>query len=111
MGATNEKKIAFPLAAILLMMACGPVAFAGSPEGSLPNQQMVAEDVPVIIDVRVLRPTGLVACVVGLVSALIALPFAIPSDSMDQVSQVLIQEPYDYTFKRPLGKNIAKEPF
>jgi hypothetical protein len=108
--AKMKKMIAIFLTAVLLMTVCGPAAFAGSPEGSMPDRQSEAEDIPVIIDVLVLRPAGLVACVVGLVSALIALPFAIPSDSMDEVSQVLIQEPYDYTFKRPLGKNIQKEP-
>jgi hypothetical protein len=103
-----KKIIAICLTAVLLELACGSAAFAGSQEESMPNRQSQADDIPVIIDVLILRPVGLVACVVGLAAAVIALPFAIPSGSMDQVSQALIQEPFYYTFKRPLGKNMPR---
>jgi hypothetical protein len=104
-----KKRIAIFLTVALLMSACGQAAFAGRTEESMPDRQSQADDIPVIIDVLILRPVGLVGCVVGLVAAVIALPFAIPSGSMDQVSQALIQEPFYYTFKRPLGKNMPRE--
>jgi hypothetical protein len=110
MGRTKmQKLIAISLTVVLLALACGSAAFAGSTEESMPNRQSQTEDIPVILDVLILRPVGLVACVVGLAAAVIALPFAIPSGSMDHVSQDLIQEPFYYTFKRPLGKNMPRE--
>ena len=91
---------------VLLTLPAATVAAAAGAEGMTPVPQSEAEEIPVIIDVLILRPAGLVACVVGLAAAVIALPFAIPSGSMDKVSRALIQEPFVYTFKRPLGKNM-----
>ena len=105
-----KKIIAILLTVVMLTSACGSAAFASTREEAVAARQSQAEDIPVIIDILVLRPAGLVACALGLVSALIALPFAIPSDSMDTVSRVLIQEPFHYTFKRPLGKNLPQDP-
>lgn len=98
--------IAIFLAVVLLVPACGSATFALATEETIQVRQGEVEEIPVIIDVLVLRPAGLVACALGLTAALIALPFAIPSDSMDKVSEVLINEPFYYTFKRPLGKNL-----
>jgi hypothetical protein len=58
----------------------------------------------IIADALVLRPLGVVASVVGLVSASIfAFPWAATSNSYDRVERELIQKPFDYTFCRPLG--------
>jgi hypothetical protein len=103
-----KKKIAIFLTVTLLLSACGSAAFAGNMEETMPNRQSQAEDIPVFFDVLILRPLGLVGCAVGLAAAVIALPFAIPSGSMDQVSQALIQEPFYYTFQRPIGKNMPQ---
>lgn len=105
-----KKMITIFLAVVILMLTCGSSAFTLAAEETVLTRQGEAEDIPVIIDVLVLRPAGLVACALGLVSAVIALPFAIPSHSMDKVSKVLIQEPFYYTFKRPLGKNLPRDP-
>ena len=101
-----KKIMAICLTAALLWPACGSAVFAGNTEESIPEEQIETEDIPVIIDVLILRPVGLASCVVGLAAAVIALPFAIPSGSMKKVSQALIEEPFYYTFKRPLGKNM-----
>jgi hypothetical protein len=57
----------------------------------------------IIVDILFLRPAGIAAMGVGLVGALIALPFAALSGSTDRVTQRLIKEPFAYTFKRPVG--------
>jgi hypothetical protein len=57
----------------------------------------------IIVDALVLRPAGIAAIGVGLVGAVIALPFAALSGSADRVTQRLIMEPFYYTFKRPIG--------
>lgn len=57
----------------------------------------------IIADTLLLRPVGLVSMVVGFAGAIIALPFAAMSHSTDRVVQKLIVEPFEYTFKRPVG--------
>ena len=57
-----------------------------------------------IADAVILRPLGLVSCAIGLVSAIfVTSPWAASSNSHDRVQAELIDKPFDYTFKRPLG--------
>jgi len=57
----------------------------------------------ILADVLILRPFGIAASAVGLVGSLVALPFAATSCSGDRVVRKLIQEPFDYTWCRPVG--------
>ncbi len=57
----------------------------------------------IIWDVAITRPLGLLALTAGLGAALVSMPIALISHSEDRVAQSLIVEPYEYTFKRPLG--------
>src|SRR3569832_610286 len=56
-----------------------------------------------VVDAVVMRPLGLAATVVGTVLTVVALPFTIPSGSVETSARQLILRPADYTFKRPLG--------
>ena len=56
-----------------------------------------------VVDAVVMRPLGLAATLVGAVITVVALPFTIPSGSVESSAQALIVEPAEYTFKRPLG--------
>lgn len=56
-----------------------------------------------VVDAVVMRPLGLVATVVGTVLTVVALPFTIPSGSVERSARELILRPADYTFRRPLG--------
>jgi hypothetical protein len=56
-----------------------------------------------VVDVVVMRPLGLVATVLGTALTVVALPFTIPSGSVESSAQELIVRPAEYTFKRPLG--------
>lgn len=56
-----------------------------------------------VVDVVVMRPLGLAATVIGTVLTVVALPFTIPSGSVEASAQELIVKPAEYTFKRPLG--------
>jgi hypothetical protein len=58
----------------------------------------------IIADVLIMRPVGMVACVVGLVGAALAWPFAAMTNSCDRVCKELINRPFNYTFARPLGQ-------
>lgn len=56
-----------------------------------------------ICDLIFMRPAGMVALGIGLGATVVAMPFALPTGTMNQVSQKLIADPFNYTFVRPLG--------
>ena len=56
-----------------------------------------------VVDAVVMRPLGLAATLVGAVLTVVALPFTIPSGSVESSVRELIVKPAEYTFKRPLG--------
>jgi len=58
----------------------------------------------IMADALIMRPVGVVACIVGLAGALVAWPFAAITNSCDRVCRELIVKPYRYTFVRPLGQ-------
>ncbi len=58
----------------------------------------------VIGDTLVARPAGIAVCAVGLVASVIALPFALISNSQSNVYESLIATPFRFTFKRPVGE-------
>ena len=57
----------------------------------------------IVADVLIARPVGLVSVVFGTVMYVVALPFSIPSGSVEKTGQLLVEEPFKYTFFRPLG--------
>jgi hypothetical protein len=57
-----------------------------------------------VVDLVVTRPLGLLGIVVGSAAFVIALPFTIPSGSVDRSAEELVKKPVRYTFKRPLGE-------
>lgn len=59
-------------------------------------------------DVIFVRPLGLAATILGAATFLAALPFTILSGSVGSSAKVLIGEPAQYTFTRPLGQSQAK---
>ncbi len=61
-------------------------------------------------DILVMRPAGLVTCVLGIGATIVALPFAAPSGSASKVADTLIGEPFAYTFGRPIGHFDPAEP-
>jgi hypothetical protein len=100
-----KQSLSVVLVFLMIAVLLSPAA-AQEPPGSPPAPPPKMEEIPVVIDVVFLRPAGLVACVAGLAATVVALPFAIPSGSMDQVYQALIADPFYFTFKRPIGQGI-----
>ena len=63
-------------------------------------------DIPLdatLFDLIILRPMGLAACAVGLAGSLVAFPFALTTGAGAEVGDKLITEPFEYTFRRPIG--------
>jgi hypothetical protein len=56
-----------------------------------------------ILDAAICRPLGIAAMGVGLAGAIISWPWALTSNSSERVGRRLFKEPFEYTFKRPLG--------
>ena len=91
---------------LLVLLAVGLVqmpAYAGTitrysaqTDGSIPLDAT-------LFDLFILRPMGIAACAVGLGSSVLALPLVITTGSGAEVGDKLITEPFDYTFRRPLG--------
>jgi hypothetical protein len=82
---------------IALLVACALIvstapAFGESTDG-----------MGIVADVLIARPVGLVSIVFGTAMYIVALPFSIPSDSVERAGQLLVVEPFKFTFQRPLG--------
>jgi hypothetical protein len=60
----------------------------------------------IIGDLFLARPAGLIATAVGTAVFIVALPFSLPSCSVDKVAQALVVKPATFTFVRPLGQGI-----
>lgn len=57
-------------------------------------------------DLLVARPGGLAATVLGAAVLVVGLPFTLINGSTGQAAQKLVVEPAEYTFTRPLGKDM-----
>ncbi len=57
----------------------------------------------IIADVLIARPLGLACIVLGTAAFIVALPFAITSDSVKPVGRTLVTTPFNFTFTRPVG--------
>ena len=54
----------------------------------------------IVADVLIARPVGLVAIVFGSAMYIVALPFSIPSGSVDKAGKLLVVDPFKYTFSQ-----------
>src|SRR4029450_427712 len=72
------------------------------------TEEVSAEEI--IVDGLLLRPSGIVAPVVGTAVFVVTLPFSIPTKSVDKAAQKLIVDPARYTFVRPLGLVEISKP-
>ncbi len=63
-------------------------------------------DIPLdapLFDLLILRPMGIASCAIGLAASVVAVPFAATSGSGAEVRDHFIVEPFEYTFRRPIG--------
>jgi len=66
-----------------------------------PNAEPKGEKV--LWDALVMRPAGLISCVLGIGGFIVSLPFALTSQTQNQAFDSLVVEPINYTFSRPVG--------
>ena len=58
-------------------------------------------DLMMVGDLIFARPLGIVATVIGSAVFFVALPFTIPSGSVRHTGDIMVGEPFNFTFKRP----------
>ena len=58
----------------------------------------------VVGDILWIRPLGVIGTVMGATAYVISLPVTAPLKKTDEAKKVLITEPYNYYFKRPIGE-------
>lgn len=99
---------------VALMLVCTTVLVAAPLYSQETDKEQIAANQPaaesMLWDILVMRPAGLVTCVLGIGATIVALPFAIPSGSASKVADTLIGEPFMYTFGRPIGHFDPSEP-
>lgn len=94
------------LIALLVSCLAGLPAMAAESLSQSGDRLNVREDPPgelILVDALVVRPLGIVACIVGAVGTIVISPFTASSRSCDRVENELLKKPADFTFKRPLG--------
>ncbi|MEN6508779.1 MAG: hypothetical protein ABFD63_08370 [Smithella sp.] len=60
-------------------------------------------DIDIIGDVFFAKPSGIAAIAVGSAIFVLALPFSLPTRSVDVVGRHLVLDPVEFTFCRPVG--------
>ena len=88
------KKI-FSILLIMVMLFSSAPAFAASSD---------TDAADIVIDTVLLRPLGIVSTVFGSVFFVVSLPFAAITSSVGTSFELLVQDPFEYTFRRPLGQ-------
>jgi len=88
------KKTILILAALMLLCVSGPV-FATD---SYPDESM-----NMFMDAVLVRPVSLASVIVGTAVFIVALPFSIPSGTVQKTGRVFVADPFGYTFYRRIG--------
>jgi len=93
---------------MLVIVLAAALAVAPVPAAAQsPQQQQVPKDefsaVQMGADLLLGRPLGLVATLVGTALFIASLPFSAAGGNIEQAGKVLVKEPAEFTFKRPLG--------
>lgn len=85
----------FSILLVLAMLFSPAPAFAASSD---------IDATDVVIDTIILRPLGIVSTVLGSAFFVVSLPFAVITGSVGTSYEVLVKDPFVYTFRRPLGE-------
>ena len=54
-------------------------------------------------DTLLMRPIGLASLVVGTSLFIVSFPFSVLGHNVHETQKVLVEDPFNYTFKRPVG--------
>jgi hypothetical protein len=82
-----------------------PPAPAGTNTGSGPQVKLFNPSPDdMLADVILVRPASIAAYVIGIGAAVLATPFAAITGTTQQVYKRLLDDPFDFAIRRPLGE-------
>ncbi len=98
-----KKKIIIGLLVLIALSLIHMPAYGGTDTRySTYDRGDIPLDAP-LFDLLILRPMGIAACAVGIGVSIVALPFVATTGAGAEVGEKLIVEPFEYTFRRPIG--------
>lgn len=62
-----------------------------------------ADELLVMSDIFIVKPLGVVSLVAGTAMYIVSLPIALFTRSEPETKRIFLEEPYKFTFNRPLG--------
>ncbi|MCU7938258.1 MAG: hypothetical protein KZQ64_10425 [gamma proteobacterium symbiont of Bathyaustriella thionipta] len=83
-----------------LLMSMASVSFAEY--GYYDDDELTEEDV--MVDLFLVRPLGVAGSAAGLIMQGVGLLFSVPGENFGETGELLVEEPLNYTFNRPLGR-------
>lgn len=86
----------------ILMIAFFTLSFSPAFAKDNPSEEPLIKDV--LWDILWIRPLGFMGTVLGVATYVISLPVTVPLEKTDEAKELLITDPYNYCFRRPLGK-------
>lgn len=92
----SKKSVTFLLIALLVFVPFTTTAMAETTDAEESFTRMT-------IDILLVRPLGIVATAVGGAIFVVSLPFSALGGNVKEAGNVLVVEPFFYTFKRRLG--------
>jgi len=92
------KKISFFFMISFLLLSLH--SFASAQGNPLPAPSGGA----IVADILLFRPLGFLGIIAGTAGVVISSPVTIPFNQTHEAVELLIMQPYRYTFERPLGK-------
>ena len=92
-------KIFVAVAVFLLLLSSAPPLWAQQRQYS----EFSEDGVPLLADVFLVRPLGLVSMILGGALYVITYPLAAMTGTVDQTAEQLVMEPTRFTFERPVG--------
>lgn len=85
----------FSILLVMVMLFSSAPAFAASSD---------TDATDIIVDTAFLRPLGIVSTAFGSVFFVVSLPFSAITGSVGTSFDLLVKDPFEYTFKRPIGQ-------
>ncbi|MCP3848675.1 MAG: hypothetical protein GY694_00350 [Gammaproteobacteria bacterium] len=82
-----------------LLLSIAPASFAEY----IDNAETL-DDQEVIVDLLMARPLGALGSAAGIVVQGFGLLFSVPGENFGETGEILVEDPLNYTFNRPLGR-------
>ncbi|MCK5664862.1 MAG: hypothetical protein KAI17_15330 [Thiotrichaceae bacterium] len=100
---TSIKAVGFTALLIFSANSFSYDSYYESGNDSYYDGAMQPSDGAILVDLFLARPLGLIGSVVGIATQGVGLLFSVPGENFGETAEVLVEDPLNYTFNRPLG--------